>query len=233
MKNVNEKKFKIQKNKPFVYRKQWPIRIALTGGMGAGKSTVLKFLKEKGVPVFQTDIIVHQLLNDEQFLKSISKYFGKEILNEYGSIDRKKLALKAFRSPKRQKKLNAMLHPAVRTKVSEWVRSWSKKSFVPALVVVEVPLLFEGGYYRWFDGILCVSAPKVIRQKRLLKRGWNLAEIQRREKLQWSQFRKNKMANWVVFNEGTHKNLRYTVYRWLECLEEVCGFITSVPRSRI
>jgi dephospho-CoA kinase len=232
LKRINEKGFKTQKNKPFFFRKQRPFRIALTGGMGAGKSLVLKFLKDKGVPVFQTDIIAHQLLNDKKFSKSVSKYFGKEILNEHGRIDRKKLALEAFRNSKRQKKLNAMLHPAVRTKVAEWVENWSKKSFVPALVVVEVPLLFEGGYYRWFDGILCVSASKAIRQKRLLKRGWNLAEIQRREKLQWSQIQKNKMANWVVFNEGTQKNLRYTVHRWLERLTEICGLIISAPKNR-
>lgn len=187
--------------------------------MGAGKSLVLKFLKNRGVPVLQTDLLGHQLLRDKKFSKILLEHFGREILGERGQIDRAKLGRIVFEKPGEQKKLNALMHPKIRKKVTFWVRKHSEKSRPPAIVVVEVPLLFERGFYHWFDGSLCVSAPGRLRQERLLKRGWTLQEIRWREKFQWPQGKKDRKADWVIYNQGAPKDLKYAVDRWLETMK--------------
>src|SRR5258708_28121523 len=90
------------------------LRIGLTGGMGSGKSQVLKFLKEKGVPVVQTDLLGHQLLRDKKFLGPLLKLFGEDVLGENGMIDRGRMADQVFAHPRKRIRVNQLLHPAIR-----------------------------------------------------------------------------------------------------------------------
>jgi len=192
------------------------LKIGLTGGIGAGKSLVLDILRDKGIPVLQTDHLGHQLLAEREFLRSIVRHFGKDILGSGGKIDRQKLGREVFQDPSQRKKLNRLLHPEILRRVAKWARRESGKSPQPRLVVVEIPLLFESGSDRLFDGVLCVSVSLNVRRKRLLKKGLNLGEIKSREKAQWSQGRKNQAADWVIFNRGNRKELKYAVDRWLK-----------------
>ena len=189
------------------------LKIGLTGGIGSGKSLVLKMLEKRGVPVLQTDVLGHQLLRKINFSHKLAKEFGKSILDRKGRVDRSKLAQLVFSDPVKRKKLNDLSHPLIRQEAARWIKSQEKKGC--PMVVVEVPLLFERGYFRSFDGVLSVSAPRLVRRKRLLKRGWNYKEILRREKSQWPQKRKNKAADWVIINQGTQKDLKYAVDQWL------------------
>jgi dephospho-CoA kinase len=195
--------------------KKSPLKIGLTGGIGAGKSLALKVFQEKRIPVLQTDLLGRQLLQDKQIKARLVKTFGAGILEE-GQIDRPRLAQAAFQSPRHQKKLNAIMHPAVRLGVTRWISEQAKKKSIPRLVVVEVPLLFERGYYRFFDGIISVSANGLTRQKRLKKRGWSMAEIRQRERLQWPQERKNQKADWVIYNQSSEKALKYALYQLVD-----------------
>ncbi len=195
------------------------LKVGLTGGLGAGKSLVLRLLQKKGIPVLQTDDLSHQIIREKKFSIVLTKYFGKDILSRPGVIDRKKLADLVFKDPNKRKKLNELLHPEVRKRVAQWFKVQTHKVLPYPVIVVEVPLLFERGYNRAFDRILCVSAPRKQRERRLLKRGWNLAEIRRREKAQWSQTRKNSGAHWIIFNQSGRKDLKYAVNRWLEKFE--------------
>ncbi len=190
-------------------------KIGLTGGIGSGKSLVLGFLAERGFPVLQTDKIGHRLLRRRDLKRKLSLLFGRSILGQGGAIDRARLARDVFSDPVKRKKLERLLHPAIRREVSRWVRMEGGKPSRPALAVVEVPLLFEGGYHRWFDGTVCVSSSRSSRRERLRRRGWSLAEIRKRERSQWSQARKNRAADWVIFNPGSLKGLKYAVDRWL------------------
>jgi len=193
-----------------------PLKIGLTGGIGSGKSLVLDILKAKGMPILQTDILGHRLLLDKRFLKPLLACFGKGILAKGGHIDRKKLGRLVFKDPRKKNQLNQLMHPKIRKMVANWVKDQSRKARPPVFVVVEVPLLFEKGFYRWFDRSLCVSSPLGLRRKRLLKRGWSLSEIRRREKSQWPQRKKDQKADWVIFNQGTPKELKYAVDQWLD-----------------
>src|SRR5208282_6855200 len=102
-----------------------------------------------------------------------------------GAVDRGRMAAVVFKNRRAQRRLNTLTHPEIRRRVDLWVAKLLKRTRPPRLMVVEVPLIFEGGYYRWFDGVLCLSAKPQRRLLRLAKRGWNAAEARRREKLQW------------------------------------------------
>jgi dephospho-CoA kinase len=199
-------------------KKKSPLKIGLTGGIGAGKSLALAILREKNIPVLQTDLVGHELLQDPKIKRRLVKRFGAGILGNDGSIDRKQLAREAFQSPRRQKALNAILHPAVRLAVVRWFKKLASQKPVPRLAVVEVPLLFENGFNRNFDHSLSISASDQRRRKRLKKRGWGLSEIRQRESLQWSQERKNQKADWVISNQSSEKDLRYSLYEWIALL---------------
>ena len=184
--------------------------------MGAGKSLVLDILRDKGVPGLQTDHLGHELLGESEFLKLIVRHFGKKILGTDGTVDRRQLGREVFLDPFKRKKLNRLLHPEILRRVGRWARKESRESPQPRLVAVEIPLLFESGSDRLFDGVLCISAPLGLRRKRLLRKGLNLDEIKRREKAQWSQTRKNRASDWVIFNQGDRKQLKYAVDSWLK-----------------
>jgi dephospho-CoA kinase len=203
---------KIHKDKKHQVR---PCVIALTGGFGSGKSLVLKIIRDEAIPVLQTDKIGHDLLRDPKIIKALVKKFKKNILTAHNRINRKKLAKEAFRNLRSQKCLNKILHPPIRRRIEKWVSKQTKKNKHNIILIVEVPLLFEAGYDRWFDRTICISSPKPVRHKRLLKLGWSREEINQREKLQWPQNKKNRMADQVIFNTGTPRELRYTIQRWL------------------
>lgn len=192
------------------------LKIGLTGGMGAGKSLVLEQLRKRGVPVLQTDHLGHQLLDEGKFSRLIVRHLGRQVLGKEGKIDRQKLGREVFRDHSKRQKLNRLLHPEILRRVAQWALRESRKSARPRLVAVEIPLLFETGSDRLFDGVLCVSAPQEVRRKRLLKKGLNLAEIKRREKAQWPQTLKNRASDWVIFNRGSRKQLKYAVDGWLK-----------------
>ena len=195
------------------------IKIGLTGGMGAGKSLVLNLLAQRGIQSLQTDGIGHQVLKKRAIIDRLAKKFGHSVVGKNRSIDRVRLAKVVFQDPKRQKTLGKILHPSIRQEVKKWVSKQEKKSC--PIVIVEVPLLFENGFYRFFDKTLSVSASWNIRKKRLLKRGWNLDEIRRRERFQWPQTRKNRKADWVIYNDGDRKELKESVDRWLGDLQRI------------
>jgi dephospho-CoA kinase len=193
--------------------KKRPLKIGLTGSPGAGKSLILRFLAQKGVPTLQTDHLGHELLRDKAFSGKLARSLGPGILDSQGRVDRKKLGLVVFKDPKKRDLLNRAIHPPIRQAVAAWVR---KKAGTPqGLVVVEVPLLFERGFYRFFDGNLSISAPASVRRKRLIRRGWDAFEVRKREAAQWSQVRKDRMADWVLRNDRSPAVARKKVALWL------------------
>jgi dephospho-CoA kinase len=212
----------MKSHKDKTYRIQSHV-IGLTGGFGSGKSLVLRILRDQGIPVLQTDKIGHVLLRDRKVFKALVNKYGKEILVGRNQIDRKKLAKIAFRSLHSQKDINKILHPLVLKRVEKWVLNQTKKNKPNVILIVEIPLLFEIGYDRWFDRTLCISAPKAMRTKRLLKLGWTHEEIEQREKLQWSQNKKNQRADEVIFNTGSPAKLRYTIQQWFRKTSLIYG----------
>jgi dephospho-CoA kinase len=138
------------------------MKIAITGGIGSGKSTVAKYFKEQGYNVFSCDEIYSDLLNDDSFLKKIETAFG-DVIDNNGKLDREKLAKKVFNDSKNLKLLNSITHPQIMNRAVELMEN-HKLSFC------EVPLLFVGGFENLFDNVIVVMRDKQKRAEAVSKR---------------------------------------------------------------
>jgi dephospho-CoA kinase len=172
-----------------------PTLIGLTGGIGAGKSTVARILASYGLPVLDTDRIGHELLDTTPIRDVLSRHFGKEIVNE-GIVDRAYLAQVVFTNPDALRFLNNTLHPAILQVVQDQVEHSPH-----SLLVIEVPLLFEAGLSACFDAIIYVSAPEDVRIARICGRGNETSEqAKARIQNQWPEEEKRGLADLVVEN---------------------------------
>jgi dephospho-CoA kinase len=160
----------------------------------------------------------HQLLEEPQFKKKIVALFGREIIGDGGLVDRSRLGAMVFKNRFAQRRLNHLTHPEIRRRVDLWVRKLMKKNHPPRIMVVEVPLIFEGGYHRRFDGVLCLSSKTQKRRLRLAKRGWSASEARLREKLQWPARKRESRSDWVVRNNGSLRDLYRLLREWLSSI---------------
>lgn len=138
------------------------IKIAITGGIGSGKSAVCQFIKEQGLPVFSCDEIYSQLLKLPAFIEKIAAEFDG-VINSDGSLNRKALAEKVFNDEVSLKKLNAITHPEI-------LQAAFNKMEKYRLSFLEVPLLFENGFEKLFDGVIVVCRDRNERINAIMKR---------------------------------------------------------------
>ena len=125
-------------------------KIAITGGIGSGKSTVSAYIKERGYPVFSCDEIYKEVITTPAYINAIQKVFPNVIQN--GEIDRKRLSEQVFTDEKKRLDLNAVAHPLIMQRLMEKMQACTSE-----LIFAEVPLLFEGGYQNLFDQIIIVK----------------------------------------------------------------------------
>lgn len=138
-------------------------KIAVTGGIGSGKSTVMKIIAEKGYPIFSCDEIYSQLTSDSDFLNILRHSFG-DILNSDGTLDRKKLSEIVFNNPAKLAELDKITHPAI---YKEMFRMADEAG---GICFCEVPLLFESGAESLFDGVIIVMRNEEQRIKSVTAR---------------------------------------------------------------
>jgi len=174
----------------------------LTGGVGMGKSAAADILRGFSVPVVDTDDIARRLVQPgEPALAEIQAAFGNEIVDADGRLRRSELARIIFADPAEREKLEAILHPRIRTAWLAQVESFRKNN--PPLAVVVVPLLFETRAESLFDKVVCVACSAASQQQRLLARGWDAEHIQQRLAAQWPVAVKIARADFVVWTEGS------------------------------
>ncbi len=161
------------------------LTIGLTGGIASGKSTVSAMMRELGLPVIDADEAARAVVRPgEDAYRQIVAAFGPGILQTNGEIDRAKLGAIVFNNEEERKKLNAIVHPAVRQKMlaekEALVRSGAKT------VVLDIPLLFESGLTSWVDKVLVVYVDDDIQLRRLMERnGFTEEEARARIRAQW------------------------------------------------
>ncbi len=126
-----------------------PKKIAVTGGIGSGKSTAINCLKEMGYAVFSCDEIYKELILSSEYIQKIKEAFPSVVLN--GIIDRKLLSDIVFRHPNRRRTLNDIAHPLIMDRLFEYMNSCPNE-----LVFAEVPLLFEGNFENKFDAVIVI-----------------------------------------------------------------------------
>jgi dephospho-CoA kinase len=182
-------------------------KIAITGGVASGKTSVCQFFRELGAFVVNADAIVHELLDPDTNLgQQIIRQFGPEILTD-GKISRKMIAEKAFKDPQQLEKLEKLLHPAVLHKIEE-LYSQACRSGTYTSFVVEIPLLFEIKGEPFYDYIVAVFADEAIARQRFKKAGYPPEEYVRRMKRQLSPHQKAERAHYQIQNNGTLDDLK-------------------------
>lgn len=182
--------------------KQNKIRIAVTGGIGSGKSTVCKIIHSLGYPVYSCDEVYKSVLRDGQTVAELVKEFGEQILNFDGSLNRPALSAIVFGDEEKLKNLNNITHPKIFKKLFE-ISADDK-----GVVFYEVPLLFEGGYEKLFDSVLVVLRDKKKRIDCVMKRD-NLSEeevISRLNK-QYNYDIEHFAKYYVIHNDGNIDDL--------------------------
>jgi dephospho-CoA kinase len=189
----------------------------LTGGLGMGKTTAARFLRERGAQVVDTDELARQLVQPGQpALAEIQAEFGKCILTPDGQLRRDELAQIVFTDAAARKKLEAILHPRIRERWLAQVETWRGEN--RALAVVVIPLLFETRAESHFDKIICVACSPENQRQRLLARGWTPEQIEQRIAAQWPVEQKIARSDFVIWTDGALDNHAKQLERILTAL---------------
>ena len=175
------------------------LKIGLTGGIGAGKSTVASIFKVLGVPVFDADATAKNILNTDPILREqIAAAFGSETYKN-GLLDRKYLATLVFNNPNQLAKLNALVHPASIEAANIWAKHWEEQGC--PYILKEAALLFEAGTNVGLDFIIGVTAPVEMRIARVMERDHvTREEVLKRMQHQLDDTEKMKRCNFVIDN---------------------------------
>jgi dephospho-CoA kinase len=178
--------------------------VGLTGGVASGKTAVSRVLEKEGAYIIDADQIARELVKPRKpAWKEIIRAFGQEILQEDGSIHRKKLAGKVFADAKQRKLLNRMLHPRIRKEMDRRVKEIGQRD-PEAIVVIDAPLLVELGNHRRMDKLIVVTSTRTQQLERLKDRdGANPEEALRIVSSQMPLEEKLKFADFVIRNEGS------------------------------
>ena len=188
-------------------------KIALSGVMGAGKSSVITILKEAGIPVFDCDAINAQLLcPGERGHMALKRRYGTRFIAANGEIDRQKLSEYMFGEQAGKQEVEALLHPLIKQRLRQQMEACGS-----TLAVAEVQLLFECGWQDAFDETWVVAADEDILIARLKGRGVSEQEARRRLRAQMSQQEKIALCDVVLYNNADRESLKKQV---LSCLEK-------------
>ena len=177
--------------------------VALTGGIGAGKSKAAEFFASFGARVVDADYLARMVIErGTPGFDEVVSTFGDGILKD-GVIDRKALGEIVFRDADARRKLEEIIHPAVRALFASVVADLSPDE----ILIYEIPLLVESKAAAHFDFIVTVEADDEIRKQRLLARGLTISEIERRMASQASSAERREIANAVIENNGDQDQL--------------------------
>jgi dephospho-CoA kinase len=177
--------------------------VALTGGIGAGKSTVAQNLAELGALVIDADQLARMAIErgSDGFAEVLLRFGDEIILN--GDIDRKKLAEIVFSDEGARKDLEKIIHPRVQATFAEVVEDLEQGD----ILIYEIPLLVETDASEKFDYIISVEADIELRKARLLKKGLYISQIEKRIAAQATQESREAIADTVIYNDGDEDDL--------------------------
>lgn len=199
--------------------KKLTITIGLTGGIATGKSTVSKIFLENHIPVIDADIEARLVVEKgSEAYHLIIEEFGESILQPDGQLNRQQLGAIIFSDDKKRQRLNEITHPRIRQQMLE-----KKNQAIinkERLVVLDIPLLFEGKLQELVDKVVVVSTAAPIQLERLMERnGFSKEEALQRINAQMPLEEKEQLADVVIYNNGTIDELRASVenliQKWL------------------
>lgn len=172
-------------------------RIAVTGNIGSGKSTVCRIFESLGIQVYYADREAKKFYNKAHIVKAVKTLFGDDTYGPGNQLQSRILAKRAFQDQKKLSKLNNIIHPLVLEDYLAWAAGHYDKKYT----LYESALLFESGFYRHFHKSILVSAPVDLACARVIARdGITKAEFNDRLASQWDEQKKSEMADHLVIN---------------------------------
>jgi len=188
-----------------------PLAVAVTGGIGAGKTEALAAFARHGAATISSDEVVHELYDEDQVRSALRERFGDSVFAADGSVDRAAVGELVFGSPDELLWLEGLLHPLVMARTEAWREELSRRPEPPVLAVNEVPLLYETGSENRFDAVVAITAPRGLRAERAGER------LDEREERLIADEEKLLRADFAYVNEGS--------------LEELDDFVAQVVRA--
>jgi dephospho-CoA kinase len=176
-----------------------PLQVGITGGIGSGKSTVVKIFSCLNIPTYDADSRAKYLMNNnDSLVNQIRNTFGSESYDDDGNLNRRYLAEHVFGQPDQLQKLNDLVHPKVAEDYAEWVSNNEAASYI----IKEAALLYESGSARSLDKIIVVTAPESMRVDRVMKRdNRSRSEIVSIMERQLHQDKLTSMADYIIAND--------------------------------
>ena len=193
------------------------MKVGLTGGIGAGKSTVADLFSQKGAVVIRSDELARQVIEPQTpgFQQVIDR-FGKEFVNSEGYIDRAKLAQIVFHDDAALKDLENIIHPLVRSKTNQIIDQHTSET----IIVNEIPLLLEKNMESLFDFLVIVISSEKNRLERLAQRGLTTEQASARMAKQVSDDERKAAADFLIVNDGNLDQLDADVEKIWQTLQE-------------
>ncbi|MCI9596308.1 MAG: dephospho-CoA kinase [Firmicutes bacterium] len=191
--------------------------IGLTGGIGAGKSTVSAYLQTKGFVIIDADQIARQVTAPgSPLLAELGREFGTDILTEEGGLDRKTLAAIVFADVEKRKKLDSLTHGRIIQRIQEQMETYEATG-IHRGIIIDAPLLFETGLNEKCQKTWLVTAKQDIRITRVCARdGMTAAEVAARIRNQMDDEEKKKRADRIIDNSGTIEELKQQIQELIE-----------------
>jgi dephospho-CoA kinase len=193
------------------------MKVGLTGGIGAGKSTVADLFSQKGAVVIRSDELARQVIEPQTpgFQQVIDR-FGKDFVNSEGYIDRAKLAQIVFHDDAALKDLENIIHPLVRSKTNQIIDQHTSET----IIVNEIPLLLEKKMESLFDFLVIVISSEKNRLERLAQRGLTTEQATARMAKQVSDDERKAAADFLIVNDGNLDQLEADVEKIWQTLQE-------------
>jgi dephospho-CoA kinase len=190
--------------------------VGLTGGIASGKSKVAEILKRQGAAIINADVLAREVVEPgRQAWTEIVNTFGTAVLQPDRALDRQKLRAIIFDDPDARKKLESIIHPQVRALAEQRIREHAAAGY--AVIVYEVPLLFEGNLQEWLRPVILVACDVDTQRNRLQSRdNLSAAQAQKHIDAQMSLEAKRRLADYVIENNGSLENLKRQVQAVLE-----------------
>lgn len=194
--------------------------IGLTGNFGMGKSTVLKLFRESGVFTYSADDFVHKILENQAIIRRIVRVLGKEVLTSGAanlSLDKNIIAGIIFDDPLKRKAIEKIVHPEVLKEIRLTASEVLSRE-PSAMIIFEVPLLFEAGYEHFFDKTIVVYCKQSTALARLVQKGFTKEAALKRIRAQMPITQKKRLAHFLINNNDSIANTKVQVKKIIKKL---------------
>lgn len=188
-------------------------KIGLTGGIASGKSTVSNWLRDKGAPIIDADIVAREVVEPgTPGLVALVKEFGDEIITPEGTLDRPKLGSIIFNDEAKRKRTNDILHSYIKQRIDELAHNFAKDGY--KAVIYDIPLLIETDWYKEMDEVWLVAVDEIVQTARLRERnGYSEEEAKSRIASQMPLAEKKTYSQVIIDNNGTLDDLHEQLNR--------------------